>query len=838
MSNVATLPPVITHGAASPAPAKHPPRAIPTPLLPVAIAVTAGIVLDRTVQPSLLLTAMGFAGAALAWLSGWRRRSPSSIVWLWLMAACLGGAWHRVSHWPAPNDISRFADEHGQLVRVRGVIWTDPETPPANAQPLYSNPSPAHTSLLLRVDHLAHGPDWQPVQGYLRVSVGGRLRGSVVGDEVELLGTLEAIPPPSNPGEADWQTYFADQAVRARLHLKTPDAATLRRRGSFWMVDAWLARLRGWGAEALRSHLDERRGGVAVALVLGDQSALAPQQFEGYLRTGVFHVLAVSGQHLVILCAGLELVLRLLAVSRRSSAILLIVFVWLYALLTGAHPPVMRAAVIMTVWCGGWLVRRPVEPVNTWALAWLVIALGNPSDLFQTGCQLSFLAVLVLMTVVRPIYGWRSASNDDPVAKLLRDARPRWRNALVGVGNWFLWGLLTSLIVWLASGPLLAARFHLVSPVAIPLSPIMIPLTAVALLAGFLCLVLTPLGLGGLAAWFINISLAACEGSVWLGERIPAGFWYVGDIQEWWLGIFYLFLLAALLSPPLKRRWLSALVAGLAWLAVGLALHLPQAAAGELRCTFLAVGHGGCAVLETPDGRVLLYDTGSIGGPEVTARQIAPYLWSRGITRIDEVFLSHADLDHFNGLPALLDRFRVAQVSRTPTFAIKPTPGVKLVADLLTDRGIPTRELTKDQRLRSGKVAITILHPPADFRDGNENARSMVLLIEYAGRTLLLTGDLEQPGLGRAISRPAPRIDVMLAPHHGSPASNIDLFARWARPALVISSEGHERGRRPDPYAAYGGIVWRTVNEGAVTVIMSAKGVRAETFRTRKAWGK
>jgi len=189
-------------------------------------------------------------------------------------------------------------------------------------------------------------------------------------------------------------------------------------------------------------------------------------------------------------------------------------------------------------------------------------------------------------------------------------------------------------------------------------------------------------------------------------------------------------------------------------------------------------------------------------------------------------------------LPALLDRFRVAQISRTPTFAIKPTPGVKYVTDMLGDRQLPARELAANQHLRSGKVAITVLHPPADFQGGNENARSMVLLVEYAGRTILLAGDLEQPGLGRVITGPAPPVDVMLAPHHGSPASNIDPFARWAKPALVISSEGHERGRRPDPYAAYGGVVWRTVNDGAVTVIIDDKGIRAETFRTRKQWSR
>src|SRR5260370_18671777 len=106
-----------------------------------------------------------------------------------------------------------------------------------------------------------------------------------------------------------------------------------------------------------------------------------------------------------------------------------------------------------------------------------------------------------------------------------------------------------------------------------------------------------------------------------------------------------------------RRHARRAVLGGLGWLCVGLlAVSMRPRPQDELRVTFLAVGHGGCIVLETPDGRTLLYDAGSLRGPDVGRYQIAPYLWSRGIRRIDEVFLSHADLDHFNGLRDLLER--------------------------------------------------------------------------------------------------------------------------------------------------------------------------------------
>src|SRR5205823_5258557 len=148
-----------------------------------------------------------------------------------------------------------------------------------------------------------------------------------------------------------------------------------------------------------------------------------------------------------------------------------------------------------------------------------------------------------------------------------------------------------------------------------------------------------------------------------------------------------------------------------------------------LRCTFLAVGHGGCTVLETPDGRTLLYDAGALAGPDVTRLKIAPFLWYRGIRRIDEVFISHADLDHFNGLPALLERFAVGQVTCTPSFREKPTPGVRFTLETLERRHIPVRIVKLGDRLMAGPVEMEVIHPPETGPEGNENGRSMVLLV-------------------------------------------------------------------------------------------------------------
>src|SRR5262249_33634015 len=202
---------------------------------------------------------------------------------------------------------------------------------------------------------------------------------------------------------------------------------------------------------------------------------------------------------------------------------------------------------------------------------------------------------------------------------------------------------------------------------------------------------------GFLAAPFASLtggSLAWCDALVSWADGLPGACWYAGNLPPWWLIGFYTVGIIWLVAPylleprrgespggpspvPVKSRvrWAAPTVLT-SWACVGLLGGAVRATPDELRVTFLAVGHGNCTVLETPDGRCILYDSGSLAGPDVTRRQIAPFLWSRGVRRIDELILSHADLDHFNGLPALLERFAVGQITVTPSFADKTTPGV------------------------------------------------------------------------------------------------------------------------------------------------------------------
>jgi competence protein ComEC len=246
-----------------------------------------------------------------------------------------------------------------------------------------------------------------------------------------------------------------------------------------------------------------------------------------------------------------------------------------------------------------------------------------------------------------------------------------------------------------------------------------------------------------------------------------------------------------------------------------------------LRATFLSVGHGLAVVLEFPDGRTWLYDAGSMHGPEIAARTVMGCLATRHIRRIDRLIVSHADIDHYNGIPSLLKWFTVDDINFGPrTFSEKSEPLI-ILHDALAAAAARQQVVTAGDALAgTPQCRVQVLAPPIDVIDGSDNANSVVLLIEYAGQKLLLSGDLESPGLELLMSRQLGPITLLLVPHHGSARSDPPGLASWARAQHVIISGGmadRKKSVRAD-YVASGAHVHHTAETGAIEVVLQSDG--------------
>ena len=807
------------------------------PLVPVAIAGTVGILIDRYAAGSVIAGLSVAFAAVLAWKFV---RHPHAVGLLWLAFAGLGLAQHHAYIHEFPeDDVGRHIGTDRRFASVRGILLEDPITRHRDlADPMMPERRHDLDSTVLEITSLeSSAGTWQPASGRVRILVehptaaepSPPMLGLQAGDSVQVVGQWRRPRPPGNPGERDANDALRNQRLRGELRVSGNGSAIARWDSAPWGYARALATTRRRGTATLNENLPAKEAHIARALLLGDGSALERAEWDAFLRTGVVHVLVISGQHLVLLAGFVWLALGLVGIPRRRAAWVVAIAIVAYALLTGFRPSSVRAAAMVVLVCGAIILRRRVHTANCLALAWLAILAINPTDAFDLGCQLSFLSVFTLIYGVRH---WVDPKPLSPLEQLIESTRPVWWRVGRGILRAVAAAFFVNFAIFLVITPMLIARQNAVSPVGLLVGPILVLLTSIALVSGFSLFLLAPIpGIADALAVVTRLSLSACDRVVHAADGLPGGSAYLPGIPLWWLLGCYSLIVAILLNGLTRSRWLLAGL--LAWILIGIATPTADRPSDEFRMTFLAVGHGGCVVMETPDGRCLLYDVGTTGGPDVVRRVVAPYLWSRGIRRVDEVFVSHADADHFNGLVELTRRFPVGRVTFTPSFAEKPTPQVAETLLALKKWNVETRTISIGLEFTAGDVRFEVLHPPPVGPPGIENERSLVLVIRHAGHTFLLSGDIEKAGAAQLLGQSPQPVDVLQAPHHGSKAAFSPQWNAWSDPKFVAVSRGdlytnviREADCGPST------VLWETETHGAITLRSHRTGLTAEAFRT------
>lgn len=813
------------------------------PLVGILLASCLGICTDRWLgfQPE---TTMLVASAALiCWGLLFRQRLSPKLAGccLLLFVAASMAIWsHCHGRLFAADHLGLAAlnNDVALPTAIRGRVISVPEsTPLAAADPLSTLPEGIQTRFLIRVDNVRDREQWLPASGKLAVRVDGHLLGFWPGDAVQVFGILNAPRRPMNPGESDTAAARRAERILCRLSVPYPECVSLTRRAGPSIWAGW-GRLRGEGLALLDRYVSPERSGLAGALLLGARERLDPDRVELFLHTGTIHLLAISGLHVGILAWSFFVLARGTA-YRQSILLALMCVAVVYCCLTGMRPPVMRAVILVLVVCVGMLLRRKVLAWNALAGAAVILLVVQPSSLFRPGAQLSFLAVATLVWLgmhVRP-------PSMHPLERLIAKSRPWYEKILLETLRRAKELLLAGIVIWMVTLPLVTHSFHLLSPISLVLNLFLILPITIALLSGFVVLTLGPFipPLAAVAGGVCDFSLSVFESIVQLAHEIPGGWCWVPGPSVAWCVVFYAGLcLLACLKGSARRRWYAIGLLSL-WLAIPAGVTLVDdelrcliaTEAEPLRCTFLSVGHGTCVVIEFPDNRVMLYDCGRMGRPRTGVRVVSEFLWSRGISHIDAVLVSHADADHYNILPGLLERFSVGEILASPFMFDSKAAGVLLLAQHMQDADVPTRALQFNDVLHFGEATIRILHPPPSGVAGSDNANSIVAEIEYLHRRILLPGDLEAAGMDDLLAECPGNVDVLMAPHHGSANSEPQLFLAWCNPEFVVVSGGRDSltpATRP-LFARPGCRLLHTAEVGAVTVMLDANDCSVETFR-------
>jgi competence protein ComEC len=465
------------------------PKRLRHPLVLVAIALATGIFVDRYGPPSLAHWIGLGAFSAIAWaiVTGRRSRGLFAGGFLLCWILCLGGARHHLFWSTAePDDLSLFTSDEPQLVRLSATLVDEPEiiSPTVRASRSVWARHDTSTATLACRSIVSEGREL-PVSGRSALRVSGHLLHVHVGDEIEVCGWLVRPQPARNSGAFDAADFYRRQGIRCLITADHPDAVRRIGAGSSFSISRLAARLRSESEALFNRELSSRNAPVAAALMFGGRMGMDEEIRDAFAQSGTLHVLAISGTHVAILASLLLGICRLLGLSLRATALATIAGVVAYTLLTDCRPPVIRATLLVCLFASAGLLYRRPSLANGLAIAAIVILLWNPTDLFDVGAQLSFLGVLAVAWATRAIVGIQRRRSVR--STLRRYARPTVLASTRSVLWNFTWeAALVSLAAALFTTPLIAARFHMVSPISVVVNLVLAPLSTVLLWAGYL----------------------------------------------------------------------------------------------------------------------------------------------------------------------------------------------------------------------------------------------------------------------------------------------------------------------------------------------------------------
>lgn len=744
------------------------------------------------------LCALGSLGAVLA-----SRRVPPLLAACATLLSCaaLGFAWAAaLAHWRLADRLD--PELEGRDVVVSGVVAGLPQPFDRGVRFDFDVEAPAG-GVPRRISLSSFGSAAEDAQAVLPARAGERWRFAV---------RLRRPHGGANPHGFDYEAWLLERGIRATGYVRAPGRrgegeAPRRLDGLVVRVPYLVDRLRENAREKMLAALPGRPyAGVLVALAIGDQQAIDPGQWQLFARTGVSHLMSISGLHVTMvagLFAGLvsfgwrrSEALALALPAQKAAAVAGFAAAFAYCLVSGFAVPAQRTLYMVGVVAAAVWFGRASSASRVLAAALIAVLILDPWAVLSPGFWLSFAAVAVIFHVGA---GYT--------------ATPHW------LAQWgrVQWAVTVGL------APLLLVLFRQVSLVSPLANAIAIPLvsfvvTPLALLGAVLPLD-WPLALGHALLEAMMAALALLAG-------LPSAVWQQHAPVLWTVPLALLGIAWLLLPRGVPARWIGAVLA-----APMFAVLPPAPAAGELWITVLDVGQGLSVVART-EKHVLLYDAGPAYNAfaDSGSRVVLPYLRGEGVARLDALVVSHDDRDHSGGAGSVVEALPVGLLwSSLPD------------DHPLRSEGSPGRSCAAGQRWEWDGVAFEFLHPGRAVAGGRANNRSCVLRIAALGGRVLLTGDIERAA-ERDLLRRVPELlpaDALLVPHHGSATSSSAAFVEKVAPRYAIFTVGyrnrfgHPREDVLERYREAGSALLRTDAAGAIEMRFSAGPLRVETQRDR-----
>lgn len=820
------------------------------PLLFAATGMITGIIISSLVNISLKVFILGSGSITvlfffLVFLQ--YRYNLKSIIYIssLFMGICfalLGACRLELYRTPAAGDIRRFVDNDRTLATIKGVVISQPVTYKRSwvfGELGYTDPP---SGFLLRLKQVKTENGFAEVNGKIKVYAKEPVIHVTPGDYVRIHCWLEHLREPSNPGQFNYAEFMKRKNVYITADVKSHNAikvisspeSSLPLKIKYEII----SRINNILFSSEPSK-DPHRG-VLAALLLGNRSEIDKETYADFRKTGLLHFISLSGLHMGILIASVWFICRRIGFLEKATAAICLAVILLFCITVPLRSATFRAAIIAAMFCFACFFSRKPSPFNTLSLAAVILILIRPTCVFEPGWQLSFACVTGILLFSERIKNFLLAPREkiSPPDKLKIFIR---KTTAIPIEL-----LAVGLSAWLGAAGILLYHFHTLTPFAPLWTVIVFPFIALILITGYIKIAIgliipTTAYLLGLVIQLLTdvlLHLIRLISSLDIGEIL------FGRIHPALIIFYYFTILLFVFAPFIKLRIRKPLVVS----AVPILLAGAFIAKREnthfsgLRLDCLSVGHGQVVIARVPESKTILFDGGSLSYKDIGTKIILPFLKCNGIARLDSIILSHCDIDHINGIPEVCSRFETAQIFAGTTFF----DDSESYSETLLRRHLEKMNLTvspiPEKLPGGGETHIQQLKPLSGntlaVENFTDNNRSAVLLIEFAERTILLCGDIEQTVQRRLInSYPNLQPDVVIAAHHGSKNSLYRNFLKKLSPDYVICSCGYSdytNNRVIDEENTDANIIY-TPTSGAVSVVIDRQGkIQIECFKSRQ----
>jgi competence protein ComEC len=630
--------------------------------------------------------------------------------------------------------------------------------------------------------------------------------GIYLGNTVKICGTLKKLQKGTVPGQFNEFLYYKAKGVDYKVFAKS--VLVVNPKLSYYRQ--FLYQLKDKGTCIFEKYLNDENAGILSAIILGEKSELDAETKALYLKSGIAHILAISGLHISMIGLFLYRILKKLFMPNEIVVPVTIMFLVSYGWMTDFSVSTNRAVVMLSISLIAILIGRTYDIISSMCLSAVIILIQEPFQLVNSGFQLSYGAIIAVVSVypcIRSFVFPSKVTTEKEIYGIFSFFQIQLKHTVhnekfdqIKIIDKAVDSLLLSSSIILVTLPVLLWNYSEISFYSVFLNIFVLPLVPVLLGTGIGLLVV-----GNVSLWIsylftfpIQWILAAYHVMCDIVLVLPFSILTIGKPSIYQVVGYYIILSISILLANIRENWKY-----FGFIVISVFCIVIKLNTSQLTITAIDVGQGDSFLIQKCGGTTIMIDSGSSSEKELTKYKVVPFFKSRGIRTLDYAIITHSDEDHVSAIKEIMETSNEAGSVRIKNFVMpriaKPDENYVQLEQTAKENGVTVSYIEKGNCIKAGNLELKCLHPYDGFVTDEANDYSTVLSLHYKDFSMLFTGDVSNEGENALIeNEELGHHTVYKVAHHGSKyTNNIELLEKISPKYAIISAGKNNRYGHP-----------------------------------------